>query len=44
MECLKLKNKKGQKIIGLFTKPEGEITGTCVIQHGCQAQKNSPTF
>ena len=31
---LKLQNRKRQNIVGLFTKPEGEIKGTCIIQHG----------
>lgn len=34
MNKLNLQNRKGQKIVGVLTKPEGEIIGTAVLQHG----------
>jgi len=42
MERLELKNRKGQKIVGVFTKPEGQIKGTCVIEHGWSGSKEQP--
>lgn len=34
MKKLILQNRKGQKIVGVLEKPEGEVKGTCVVQHG----------
>lgn len=39
MEKLTLQNRKGQNIVGLLTKPEDEIKGTAVIQHGWSGKK-----
>ena len=39
MEKLTLQNRKGQNIVGILTKPEGEIKGTCVVQHGWSGKK-----
>jgi len=37
-----LKNRKNQNIVGVFTKPEGEIKGTCIIEHGWSGSKDQP--
>lgn len=34
MQKLILTNRKGQKMVGILTYPDGEVRGTCVIQHG----------
>ncbi|MEK9174166.1 MAG: alpha/beta fold hydrolase, partial [Patescibacteria group bacterium] len=34
MQKITLKNRKGQKIVGLLNMPEGVVRGTAVIQHG----------
>lgn len=34
MKKIELKNRKGQKIVGVLTMPNGEICGTAIIQHG----------
>ena len=34
MQKIELKNRKGQKIVGLLNMPEGDVRGTAVIQHG----------
>lgn len=39
MERLETKNKKGQRIVGILTKPKEEIKGTCVIEHGWSGSK-----
>jgi len=39
MTRIELQNRKDQKIIGLLTKPEGDIKGTAVIQHGWSGKK-----
>lgn len=39
MEKITLQNCKGQNIVGMLTKPEGEIKGTCVVQHGWSGKK-----
>ncbi|MEN8252020.1 MAG: alpha/beta fold hydrolase [Patescibacteria group bacterium] len=41
MQKLSLKNRKGQKIVGVLEVPEGEIKGTCVVQHGYGGQKEA---
>ncbi len=41
---LVLQNQKGQKIIGVLEKPAGKIKGTCVVQHGWNSNKESPTI
>lgn len=43
MEKLILQNRKNQKIVGLLEKPETEIKGTCVVQHGLARNKECPT-
>lgn len=43
MQKLELKNRKGQKIVGVLEKPEGEIKGTCIVQHGWGGAKERPT-
>jgi alpha-beta hydrolase superfamily lysophospholipase len=40
---LELKNRHGQKIVGDLEKPEGEIRGTCIIQHGWGSHRKKPT-
>lgn len=40
MEKITLQNRKGQNIVGVLTKPEGEIKGTCVVQHGWSGKKD----
>lgn len=42
MQKLNLKNRKGQKIVGVLEKPKGEIKGTCVVQHGWGGNKERP--
>ncbi len=39
MEKLELKNRKGQKIVGVLEKPDGVVKGTCVIVHGYSGYK-----
>ena len=43
MEKLTQQNRKGQTIVGVLEKPEGEIKGTCVVQHGWGGNKEKPT-
>ena len=43
MQKLNLKNRKGQNIVGVLEKHEGEIKGTCVVQHGWGGNKEKPT-
>lgn len=43
MEKLELKNRKDQRIVGVLEKPDGEIRGTCIIQHGWGGHKDKPT-
>ena len=38
-EKLTLQNRKGQNIVGLYTKPDEEVRGTCVVQHGWSGKK-----
>ena len=44
MEKIILKNRKGQKIVGMLEKPETEVMGTCVIQHGWSSSKESTSI
>jgi pimeloyl-ACP methyl ester carboxylesterase len=44
MEKINLKNRKGQKIVGVLEKPEGKILGTCIVQHGWGGNKEKPTI
>lgn len=39
MEKLTLQNRKGQNIVGVLTKPEGDVRGTCIVQHGWSGKK-----
>ncbi len=41
MEKISLQNRKGLKIVGLYKKPEGEIKGTCVLEHGWSGRKEA---
>lgn len=34
-----LKNRRGQNIVGIYTKPTKSVRGTCVIQHGWSGAK-----
>lgn len=43
MQTLTLQNRKGQKIVGDLEKPEGEIRGTCVVQHGWGGHRKKGT-
>lgn len=43
MQTLTLQNRKGQKIVGDLEKPDGEIRGTCVVQHGWGGHRNKTT-
>jgi len=43
MGKIELKNRKGQKIVGVLEKPEGKIKGTCVVQHGWGGNRNKLT-
>ncbi len=43
MEKIELKNRKGQKIVGVLEIPKGEIKGTCIVQHGWGGNRNKPT-
>lgn len=43
MQKLELKNRKGEKIVGVLEIPKGEIRGTCVVQHGWGGHKTKPT-
>lgn len=43
LEKIELKNRKGQKIVGVLEKPEGKIKGTCVVQHGWGGNRNKLT-
>ncbi len=40
MKKFELKNRKGQKIVGVLKVPLGGVKGTCVIQHGWGSHKN----
>jgi pimeloyl-ACP methyl ester carboxylesterase len=40
MEKITLQNRKGQNVVGLLKKPEGEIRGTCIVQHGWSGKKD----
>ncbi len=42
MQKIKLQNRKGQTIVGILEKPDDEIKGTCVIQHGWGGTKEQP--
>jgi len=42
-DTLEFQNRKGQKIVGVIEKPDGEIKGTCVVQHGWGGNKERPT-
>lgn len=42
MQKLELQNRKEQKIVGVLEKPNGEIKGTCVVQHGWSGTKGQP--
>jgi len=44
MEKIELQNRKGQKIVGVLEKPEGEAKGTAVLQHGWGSNKDKPTI
>lgn len=33
MEKITLQSRKGQNIVGILVKPEGDIKGTCVLEH-----------
>lgn len=44
MERIELKNRKDQKIVGVLEKPEVEIRGTCIVQHGWGDHRNKPTI
>lgn len=39
MHKLTLTNRKKQKIVGVLTKPSGDILGTCVLVHGWSGKK-----
>lgn len=39
MEKITLQNRRGQNMVGILTKPEGETNGTCVVQHGWSGKK-----
>ena len=39
MNKLTLKNRRNQNIVGILTKPESEIIGTAVLQHGYGGKK-----
>ena len=39
MQKLTLQNRKGQNIVSILAKPEGEIKGTCVLEHGWSGKK-----
>lgn len=41
MQKLKLKNRRDQNIVGILTKPESEIIGTAVLQHGYGGTKEN---
>ena len=43
MQRLNLKNRKGQNIVGVLEIPEGEIKGTCIVQHGWGGNKEKST-
>ncbi len=40
---LELKNRKEQKIVGNLEIPNGDIAGTCVVQHGYSGFKEQPS-
>ena len=44
MKKINLKNRKGQKIVGLFEQPERNIKGTAILQHGWGGNKERPTM
>ncbi|HEU0085458.1 MAG TPA: alpha/beta fold hydrolase [Candidatus Paceibacterota bacterium] len=44
MQKLELKNRKGQKIVGVLETPEGDSFGTCIIQHGYGGFKEQPSI
>lgn len=41
MRKISLKNRKGQNMVGVLEMPEGEIEGTCVIEHGYSGHKEA---
>jgi len=43
MQRIELKNRKNQKIVGVFEKPDGKILGTCVVEHGWGGNKERST-
>ena len=43
-EKLHLKNRRGQNIVGILTKPDSEIIGTAVLQHGYGSTKESASI
>ncbi len=42
MEKLTLQNRKGQKLVGELRIPQGDIIGTCFVQHGYGGFKEQP--
>lgn len=43
MQTLELRNRKNKKIVGDLEKPEGEIKGTCIVQHGWGSNRKKVT-
>ncbi len=41
---IELRNRKNQKIIGVLEKPEGDIIGTSILEHGWGGSKERPTM
>jgi len=41
MKKIRLRNRKGQTIVGVLEEPQGEIRGTCVIEHGYSGHKEA---
>lgn len=39
MQKITLQNRQSQNIVGLLTKPQGDIKGTCIVQHGWSGKK-----
>ena len=43
MKKLTLQNRKNQKIVGVLEVLDGEVKGTCIVQHGWGGHKDKPT-
>lgn len=44
MKKLTLKNRKDQTIVGDLEQPQGDIRGTCIVQHGWGGHRNKATI